>query len=192
MPDLFTIPELASKVQADVDTATATLARADATALIEAYTHRSFTAQVEVTERKRINGGKVTLREPVSVVDTVKLVDGTTLLPTVWSFDGIRTLHVDNGRSVIVNLPERDTDLRTVEVTYTHGYTAVPADVKAVGLALAARNYQNPGGLRSENIGNYSYTNAGGDDDVAGQGLLQSERQVLNRYVRQSRTVALG
>lgn len=83
MADLFTIPELASKVQADVDTATATLTRADATALIEAYTHRSFTAQVEVTERKRLNGGKCTLREPVTEVASVQWVGGYGLTPTL-------------------------------------------------------------------------------------------------------------
>lgn len=191
MADLFTLPELASKVQTDLDTASADQARADATALIEAYTHRSFTEQVEVTEVKKVNGGKVRLRQPVATIDTVLLVDGDNRLPTSWVFDGIATIIIGPA-TTIINLPERDYSFSTVEVTYTHGYTAVPADVKAVGLALAARNYQNPGGLRSETIGNYSYTNAGADDDVAGSGLLAAERATLNAYRVRSRTVVLG
>jgi hypothetical protein len=139
---------------------------------------------------KRVNGGKVTLREPVSQVDTVTWVDGDNRVPTTWTFDGIRTIFVGPTTSII-NLAEGDFG-RTVEVTYTHGYETVPADVKAVGLAVAARNYQNPNGVRSETIGAYSYTNAGTDDDVAGAGLLASERAVLNRYLKPVRTVVLG
>lgn len=190
MADLFTLEELASYLQTDLDTGSATIARASATALIEAYTRRSFTDQVEVIEAKRVRGGRVTLREPVVEVASVEAIDGATRLPTLWTFDGIRTVYV-GGATAIINYPE-GTSFGTVEVTYTHGYTAAPADVKAVGLAVAGRAYSNPAGIRSETIGAYSYTLAGADDDVAGSGLLAAERTVLNRYLVQSRTVVLA
>jgi hypothetical protein len=190
--DLFTIPDLASKLQRDVDTYSAELARSDATALIEGYTHRSFTSQAEVTEIKRINSGRVTLRQPVSEVASVKFVDGTHRYPTTWTFDGIDKVWVGQGTEII-NLPTYDEcTYYTAEVTYTTGYTTPPADVVAVALAVAARGYSNPEGRRSETIGAYSYTNAGDGESVASAGLLEGERAILNRYLTRSRTVALG
>lgn len=189
MSDLFSVEELASYLQHEVDNASAELAREMATGLIESYTRRSFTDQTEVTEVLRIVAGKVHLpRRPVATVDTVRLVDGDHRYPTTFTWDGLHTLRAGD-ESQILNLPEFDAPLDTVEVTYTQGYDEVPADVKAVALALAGRSYSNPRGLRSETIGAYSYTAAGGGDSVASVGLLEGERAVLNRYRTQARTV---
>jgi hypothetical protein len=193
MTDLFTCSELASKVQHDVDTLSAQQAHDDAAALIEGYTHRSFTAVAEVTEIKRISAGRITLRQPVTDIASVKFVDGASRYPTAWTFDGVDKVWIGAGTEII-NLPTYDNFFHysTAEVVYTTGYAAAPADVKAVALAVAARGYSNPTGIRSETIGAYSYTNAGDGETVASAGLLAGERDVLNRYLVRSRTVALG
>jgi hypothetical protein len=67
-------------------------------------------------------------------------------------------------------------------VTYTAGYSTVPGNVKAVALAVAGRIYDNPQGLRSRQIDDYSETRAGDDDDLAGVSLLPTEERRLRRY----------
>lgn len=68
---------------------------------------------------------------------------------------------------------------RWYQVTYDHGFAAVPDEVKAVVLAAAARAIRNPEGLRQETLGRYSYTVAG---ESAGVGLYGPEREVLDPY----------
>lgn len=91
---------------------------------------------------------------------------------------------------------------RNVWVTYSHGWditgtppydepeaTGVPSDIRMVALQLAARTYTAPqygnGSLRSETIGNYSYTTAG-DAGTSPIGLLAGEARILDRW-RQKR-----
>lgn len=190
MADMFTLDELAAYLKVTVadDDASALLARELATGLIEDFTHRSFTAEADYTEVLRINAGKITIPStPVSAVTSVKLVGANGVLtPTVWTFDEIDTIHLA-GSAQVLNLPESDDGgvPYTAEVVWTGGFDEVPAAVKAIALAAAGRGYNNPRGLRSETIGQYSYTNAGGDDDVASVSLLAGERLTLGKYARQ-------
>lgn len=188
----FELPAETLLAYLQIDQATAsetTLAAAEnactlAVGLVEGFiAPRSFGEAQEHTEVLRINAGKVVLPGAVETVASVKLVgDNDLRLPTVWSFDGINTVHLGDA-SVIVNLPEVDTTaLHTAEVTWTSSADEAPAEVSAVALAVAARAFGNPRGLRSETIGAYAYTNAGADDDVATLGLLASERLTLGKY----------
>lgn len=185
MADLFALTELASLVQSDLDTATATLARTNATAVIEAYCRTSFTATGTATDVLRVIDGKVKLpRRPVSEVTTVKAIDsdgtaGATI--TGWSFDGIDTIDVTGWDVLQINLGEDAGDMETVQVTYDYGYAAVPGDIKAVALDLAASAYANPLKLKQETIGGYSATYAG-TGDTFGIALSPSQRLVLDRY----------
>lgn len=70
----------------------------------------------------------------------------------------------------------------TVEVTYTHGYATVPADLMMLCLQIAARVLINPQGLQSESLGAYSvrYVNHGsGGPTVL---LDEDEKRVARRY----------
>lgn len=70
---------------------------------------------------------------------------------------------------------------RSVVVTYTHGWSPVPAVVRGICLALSARAFDNPSGLRSETVGAVSWTAAGSALDV-GPGLSESERRSLAAF----------
>jgi hypothetical protein len=57
----------------------------------------------------------------------------------------------------------------------------VPADVVRVVCARALRELRNPENIRSETIGGYSYSLAGGGDVVVG-GFTADERRTLRAY----------
>jgi len=95
------------------------------------------------------NGTRVLLlpETPVSDVATVE-VDGEELDPDdyQWSADGyLRKL---NGTW--------PTDLRSIEVTYTHGYATIPALIVSITAKLAGRMLDVPAAVRQETIGAYS------------------------------------
>lgn len=56
---------------------------------------------------------------------------------------------------------------------------AVPDIVRTICLDLAQDRYENPGGLRSETIGGYSYTNSG--DVSGGRQLTMLQRSQIRR-----------
>lgn len=74
-----------------------------------------------------------------------------------------------------------------VEVTYTHGYSPIPDDIRAVTLALAARMSSNPLGVTQEGIGSYSVSYGGGGVAFDGDEVFAS----LSRYRRRSYSAPL-
>jgi len=70
---------------------------------------------------------------------------------------------------------------RSVVVTYTHGYATVPDDVKGVCMSLASRAMQNPVGVRTQAIDDYTVTYAGSAAGL-GPSLGEAERSVLTAY----------
>jgi hypothetical protein len=50
------------------------------------------------------------------------------------------------------------TRMQSIRVSYVSGYVEIPATVKAICLAVAARALANPRGLLSEQIGDYQYS----------------------------------
>ncbi len=69
--------------------------------------------------------------------------------------------------------------LRSVSVTYSHGYSPVPAAIVGVVASLAARMYDSPIAVKQESIGGYSVTYAGG-----GATFQAAELLILDRYKR--------
>jgi len=176
--DLFTLPELASFVQSDLDTATATLARELATAKVRTAAPRAFIEAGAHTVVRTIVGGVVTLPRPVTSVTSVT-IDGDLIDADSYDFDGVDT---------ISGLGAWD---GPATVVYIGGYATAPTDVKAVALAVAGRIVDNPSGLRSETIGAYSATRAGEDVDIAGTELLASEVRSLRPWRRGAGTLRL-
>ena len=176
---------------------------ADASALVRAFTGRSFTLTEDQEITLRAVGGRILLPQtPVIEVTRITAVGGSDALPdfTVadWTFDGIDTVHIGSGACVI-NLPEAWWDSEdgypgTYRVVYSHGDATVPADVLSVVCAMALRPLTTPkmvGGVVSETIGSYSYRldAAGGGLGVA---MTAEDRKVLNRYRRKATTIRVG
>ncbi len=74
-------------------------------------------------------------------------------------------------------------ELRGISATIDHGYEAVPVEVQAVVLAVAARAAASPDGVIRQQVGQVSVTfTQSGFNIAGGMALLEHERAVLDRY----------
>ncbi|MEU9199415.1 hypothetical protein [Streptomyces sp. NPDC048332] len=114
-------------------------------------------------------------RWPVTAVASVSLTDdGDELVfgkdrDYTWSAAGI--LHRRG-----TDWPGHD---RAIEVTYTAGFTTVPAGPKRMCLRLAAGAWSNPERLTSEALGDHSKAWAA---DALGMELTEGDRRALGSY----------
>lgn len=174
------------------DDAQALLAIEEASAVIKNYCNQ----EIEQTQSDTIlldgtGSTKLFLPEiPVSEIASVK-VDGVLLDPTQYALAENGVLWRKYGSWTV--------GARNVEVTYTHGYAAIPEDIKGVCYRSASRLYQARlkaakvdfvGDVKSVSVGDYSISFGGGGGAVdEGQGdvsaartLLMSEKDILNKY----------
>lgn len=157
MADMLATPsDLASYIQSDLDTATATLALETATGWIQREVgHRVL----EVTnDTVTLDGGERTVYLPARPVASVGTVTTTDRYGTV--------------ESAVLDVDYRIRDYRliragwrcvwpeAVTVVYTHGYGtgAIPQVIRGVCLSVASRVYSNPDGIRQETVGGVSFT----------------------------------
>ncbi len=165
---------------------------ADASALIRSECPALADATDEVVVL-RSNAGKLRLPAvgSTTTVTSVELISWPTdlLLPEgTWLFDGIDTIAVDVDAAWVVNFPEAWTDddgPGTYRVTYSHSWSATPADIVAVAANMVIRVLASPSmveGLTGENIGQYGYqmSQAAG---AAGAGvrITEADRRVLHQ-----------
>lgn len=157
MADMLATPtELASYVQSDLDTASATLALEMATGWIQREVgHRVLEVSNDTVV---LDGGDRTIYlpgRPVTSVGTVTTTDayGTVESPVLGVDYRVRDYR-------LVRSGWRCMWPEMVTVVYTHGYGAgaVPQVVRGVCLAAASRVYANPDGVKQEVVGGMSVT----------------------------------
>lgn len=173
---LATIDDLAALLQREIaeDDVSALNALETASAVVEAYLSQT----VELVSNDEIildgTGTKVLLlpNYPVSAVASVEvdeeaLVEGEEF---EWSHTGeLRRL---NG--------VWPTSLRSITVTYSHGYETIPQAIVGVVTAVAGRLLNSSSiGIRQESIGGYSVTYA---DNSGGATLQPVEIIVLDNF----------
>jgi hypothetical protein len=153
---LATPSDLASHLQQDLDTATASLALEVATGRIQSELGYRVLQEVGVTSV--LDGGDRTLYLPGRPVISVASVTTTDYLGTVETPTLNTDYRVRGNRLIWSGYGSVWPEL--VTVVYTHGYTAgnVPQVIRGVCLAVAGRVYANPDGIRSETVGSTSVT----------------------------------
>lgn len=163
-----------------------------AVALLESATSLIQAAARQVLEQ--VTGDTVTLdgngqriltlpQIPVTAVSSVT-VDGETLTFDThyrWSPNGLlyRTWDGFWGRQFAAwgDL------LQSIVVVYSHGYAAIPDDLRTVCVEVAARAWSTPAGaVRSESIGSYSVTYDTNSATTTGVALTDAEKTIVGRY----------
>lgn len=190
MASLVTTSQLASRLQQDLDTSTAQLAVDSASGLVRAIARQQF--DLIHQETVVIKGGErvLTLPERPLVFDPV--TDPLTVIE-LGEFGGINITMVENrdysriGNELTRGYPwwwnstqrlmgyprTRPTGVWAprVQVTYSHGSATVSDAVQSIVLDAAAVLYDNPTGLRSVSIDDYTETKA---TEVLGAAMVQS------------------
>lgn len=150
MAAFATPTELAGFLQQDLDTYSATQALDVATKAIVDHCGWSIAQESGVVETLDGSGAaSVWLKTKLLTAVTSVTEEGRSVAVTTgfdWSDTGqlIRVGRCWSWR------------LRSVVVTYTHGYATIPDSVKGVCLAAAGRRYQNPESRRSYTVGSIS------------------------------------
>lgn len=165
MTAFATAEELASYMQIDgIDRASADLALNSATGAIQGACRQTFFAVIGDTVTLDGYTNRLALpQRPVTAVTAVSLTDyygGPAYLAAAgsWRLSGSHLIRNGYGwGSAVINTWGYGGWPALVTVTYNHGYTTVPADVKDVCLKLAADRFLNPQGLESEQVDDYSY-----------------------------------
>lgn len=70
----------------------------------------------------------------------------------------------------------------TIGVDYTHGYTVVPGDLKAVCLGSMERRLSTPAGVRSETLEDYQVTYMSEAAMAGPVSFTDDDRRILGRY----------
>lgn len=162
MADMLVTPsELASFLEKDLDTATATLAIELATGLVQAVTGQQIVQVADDTTELDLDdhdGGHWLYlpQGPVAAVGAV-VIGATTVLDFSVQLSRGRLYRHRGWRAPIYFLPYWSAP-STVTVTYTHGYAAGDQRLqlaRSAVLGLAKTAYENPTGVTSEKIDDY-------------------------------------
>jgi hypothetical protein len=171
------VSELASYLQQDVDTSTATLALQVTSQL---FTVRANTAFQPVTLTYQTIGlGHRQLflpYRPISAVTAVRIVNPNTATVTVTDYARIKTVLYRLAGFGTPGIFPPD----MVEVDLTYGYAAVPDDVKGAVLESAGASYSSPDiTTKSESIDDYSVSSA---TDTGGVSLSKFAQSLADLY----------
>lgn len=185
MDPLATLDDLQTRLGRSLDGDDAVRALAildDASAAVRSYTGQTFT-EATTTARFQPRNGAIRLpQRPVTAVSAVENVNGD---PVSFTWD--HGVLVNLGGYGFLNSFEVEPFRNRrpyLDVTYTHGYEEIPADIIAVVCQIAGRAYGRQledTGLQSESIAGYSYS-LGVAAAAGGLGMLNDERAVLDRY----------
>lgn len=155
----------------DEEDAAALAALDTATATIQALTNQTLEEVEDDVILLDGPGRKVLLLPewPVTAISSIE-EDGVELAPAdyAWSADGYV-------RRIGKLWPSQ---LRSIQVTYTHGYAVLPALIVSLTAKLAARELIVPVASRQETIGSYSTS-------YVSPSLQADELALLDRYRRQ-------
>jgi hypothetical protein len=152
-----TASELASLLQKDLDTATATLVLTIASGQFVREAETAFVATTATYSA--IADGCTALELPFKPVTAVSAVRVNGIVITGWTLR-LNTLYRAAGFGYLYRFPPDQ-----VDVDLTHGYTTVPDDVKGAVLETAAQAYDVPvGAVVAETIDDYAirYATTGG------------------------------
>jgi hypothetical protein len=175
--------DLATWLQQDVDTASATLAIELATGAIQdecgwRILTETVTGLLVAPHANMVTLPTMRLTALAMTDNGQPLVQGSTML---WSTNGLVLRKAFNG---LADYPF----IGPVLATFTHGYPAdsIPQTIRGVCVLIASRVYDNPTGLRSEGIGSSQEVKSpGGANSFMGATLTDEERRTLGPYTVQ-------
>jgi hypothetical protein len=194
LPPLATVAQLEARLGHPVDEVRAAALIEDASAVVRNYTRQMISYVQDDKIALRYSRGRVTLPErPAFQPTQVERADGSGVIPPVsWWWSGLNEVEFYNS-TLIANGPYYRHAMRSVIVTYSHGYQDIPADIVAVVCQVVGRvidSAVSSPGLRSEAIDDYK-ADLGGGLSSGTIALVPEEMHVLDRYRTRSGSTGL-
>lgn len=159
-----TASELASYLQQDVDTSTATLTLQICSQLFSARANTAFTPVAVTYQVEGFGARQLRLPyRPIISISAVRVITAAGVTTTVTDYTRIKSvLYRLTGLGSPGQFPP---DL--IEVDLTHGYATVPDDVKGAVLESAGAAYSSPDvTVKSESIDDYTISSAANSGGV--------------------------
>lgn len=157
---------------------------------VRTFTGRRFEQTTE-TKRLRVRNSRVRLPQgPVTAVSAVEDTNGNALTYT-WLAGQVVDLCANPLNSWEIEPFRRG--LRWVDVTYTHGWETIPADIVGIVCEVAAAAFTQPieaTGIQSETLGDYTVTTS--TATPSGVRLTQQQRDALAPYMMGGGTIAVA
>lgn len=149
------------------------------TSVVEIETGVSFTYVEDEEIRIQADGyGMIELNaKPIAEV-TVYELDSTDEVEG-YAWDGLMTVY-----GLYPN--------QVVDIIYSHGYSTVPGDIKAVAYGVCSRVMYNPVGLRQETVGAISVTYPGIGGEAGTINFSALEKKILAQYARKAKSMRLA
>lgn len=148
-------------------------------AVIESQTGVSFSLVEDEEIRIQADGyGMIELSAKPVIAVTIYDIDETEEL-SYGCWDGLITVYGLQPNQV-------------VDIIYTHGYTSVPGDIKAVCYGVCSRIVYNPSGLRQETVGAISVTYPGIGGEAGTINFSTLENKVLDKYAIKAKSMRLA
>jgi hypothetical protein len=175
--------DLATLLQQDLDTASATLALELATGAIQDEAGWRIVAETVSNYLCTYAGNMVVL--PTAHLTALTMTDAGTALvqgnTMLWSTNGLVLRKAYGG---MIDVPFYG----PVVATFTHGYPAdsIPQKLRGLCLNIASRLYDNPTGLRSEGVGQSQEVKSPGGrsgSSNAGPTLTEDELRALTPWL---------
>lgn len=158
-----TAAELASYLQQDVDTSSATLALQTTSQLFSTRAATMFTATTVTYQTEAWGGRRLELPfRPIISIAAIRIVTVAGVTTVITDYTRIkRVLYRSAGWGSCAFPPDM------VEVDLTHGYATAPDDVKGAVLESAGAAYSSPDiTVKSESIDDYSVSSAANSGGV--------------------------
>lgn len=169
---------------AGTETTSAQLALDIASSVVVARTGQEFVAKTDDTITLDTHGEDVVFlpQRPVTAVTAVTTRERGSTITTDWTLNTDYEVRGDRLRWVRGGVWPYE-----VTVTYSHGYQAIPDDVKGATLAVAAEFHSNPEGLSRSAMDDTNDAHEWADDSPAERML----KLVARRYGRKPLTVRI-
>jgi hypothetical protein len=168
------VDDLADRLQTDFDTddrIRATGLLESATGIVQRAARQTFTLAVDDTVTLMPTGTNLLMLPELPVL----AINAVTISGDVLDAGGY--MFTRSGLLYRVPTTGRWTSLVTVD--YDHGYETIPEDIVGIVTEIAARAWQNPRNVLSEQIGTYSARYA---LDRSSLGLSDGEMLLLRQY----------
>jgi hypothetical protein len=195
--NLATVADLEARLGRAFDPAETARAEgllAGVSARVRSYTGQQF-EQATSTDRVRVRNGRLTLpQRPVTDVSDITDVDGSTV-PFTW-YAGSTIILGTSGYPPIhpIEAAWYGRLREWVDVTYTHGYDDIPADVLEVVCQMVLRAFgtdPSASGIGQESVEGYSYS-FGAAGAAGAVGMLNDEKAALDVYRRRGGTIRVS